>query len=145
MLPRQPPDQLDRQIGQQERQARHLVPGVHRDQDRLRTEVAARDQCKLPYRIDRSPDGNILMLGHDNPQRQEMVLKGSVEGKTFVGPGPSPAGADDREVVSFDGQVLILKWVDPEIAGRYGIMVLARCSPEEMPLTVRPKSGDGRG
>jgi hypothetical protein len=76
------------------------------------------------------------MLGHDNPQPQEMVLKGSVEGKTYVGPGP------DREVVSFDGQALILKWVDPEIAGRYGIMVLTRCSPEEMPLTVRPKSGD---
>jgi hypothetical protein len=121
------------------------LAAYHRDQDRLRTEVAARDQCKLPYRIDRSPGGNILMLGHDNPQPQEMVLKGSVEGKTYVGPGPSPAGGDDREVVSFDGQVLILKWVDPEIAGRYGIMVLARCSPEEMPLTVRPKSGDGRG
>jgi hypothetical protein len=59
------------------------------------------------------------MLGHDNPQPQEMVLKGSVEGKPHVGSGPSPAGADDREVVSFDGQVLILKWVAPEIAGRY--------------------------
>jgi hypothetical protein len=30
-------------------------------------------------------------------------------------------------VVSFDGKVLILKWVNPEVAGRYGIMVLARC------------------
>ena len=110
-----------------------LLPGCAY-QDRLRTEVAARDQCKLPYRIDRSPGGNIPMLGHDNPQPQEMVLKGSIEGKTYVGPGPSPAGADDREVVSFDGQVLILKWVDPEIAGRYGIMVLVRCGPEETPL-----------
>ena len=45
------------------------------------------------------------MLGHDNPQPQEMVLKGSVEGKTYIGPGPTPAGAGDREVVSFDGQV----------------------------------------
>ena len=41
-------------------------------------------------------------------------------------PGPYP-GIEDREVVSFDGQVLILKWVNPEVAGRYGIMVLARC------------------
>jgi hypothetical protein len=31
------------------------------------------------------------------------------------------------EVVSFDGKVLILKWINPEVAGRYGIMVLARC------------------
>jgi hypothetical protein len=94
------------------------LAAYHRDQDRLRTEAAARDQCTLAYRIDRSPGGNILMLGHDNPQPQEMILKGSVEGKTYVGPGPSPAGADDREMVSFDGQVLILKWVGPEIAGR---------------------------
>jgi hypothetical protein len=83
------------------------------------------------------------MLGHDNPQPQEMILKGSVEGKTYVGPGPSPASADDREVVSFDGQVLILKWVDPEVAGRYGIMVLARCGPEETLLNRggRPRKG----
>jgi len=59
-----------------------------------------------------------------------MTLKGSVEGKTYVGPGPDPAGADDREVVTFDGRVLILKWVDPEIAGRYGNMVLVRCGAE---------------
>jgi hypothetical protein len=119
------------------------LAAYHRDQDRLRTEVAARDQCALAYLIDRSPGGNVLMLGHDNPQPQEMILKGSVEGKTYVGPGPSPAGADDREVVSFDGQVLILKWVDPEIAGRYGIMVLARCGPEETPLNRggRPRKG----
>jgi hypothetical protein len=84
------------------------------------------------------------MLGHDNPQPQEMILKGSVEGKTYVGPGPSPAGADDREVVSFDGQVLILKWVDPEIAGRYGIMVLARCGwlPEGVALAAAREAGN---
>jgi hypothetical protein len=102
------------------------LAAYHRDQDRLRTEVAARDQCTLPDRIDRTPGGNIVMLGHDNPQPQEMVLKGSIEGKTYIGPGPYP-GIEDREVVSFDGKVLILKWVNPEVAGRYGIMVLARC------------------
>jgi hypothetical protein len=71
-------------------------------------------------------------MGHILPDGRR-ILKGSVEGKTYVGPGPSPAGADDREVVSFDGQVLILKWVDP--AGRYGIMVLARCGSEGAPPT----------
>jgi hypothetical protein len=77
-------------------------------------------------------------MGHLLPDGRR-ILKGSVEGKTYIGPGPSPAGADDREVVSFDGQVLILKWVDP--AGRYGIMVLARCGSEGAPPTrgVRPK------
>ena len=102
----------------------------HRDQDRSRTEAAAREQCAQPYLIDRSSGGNVIMLGHDNPQPLEMILKGSVEAKTYVGPGSDPAGADDREVVSFDGRVLILKWVDPEIAGRYGTMVLVRCGAE---------------
>jgi hypothetical protein len=108
------------------------LAAYHRDQDRARTVVAARDQCTQAYLIDRSPGGNIFMLGHDNPQPQEMILKGSIEGKTYVGPGPYP-GIEDREVVSFDGQVLILKWVNPEVAGRYGIMVLARCGPEGTP------------
>ena len=102
------------------------LAAYHRDQDRARTIVAARDQCTQAFLIDRSPRGNILMLGHDNPQPQEMIVKGSIEGKTYIGPGPYP-GIEDREVVSFDGKVLILKWVNPEVAGRYGIMVLARC------------------
>jgi hypothetical protein len=104
----------------------------HRDQDRARTEVAAKGQCTQPYMISRSAAG-VMMLGHDNPAVQDMTLKGSVEGKTYIGPGSDPAGADDREVVSFDGRVLILRWVDPEIAGRYGTMVLVRCAPEGTP------------
>jgi hypothetical protein len=108
------------------------LAAYHRDQDRSRTIVAARDQCSQAYLIDRSPAGDILMLGHDNPRPQEMMVKGSVEGKTYIGPGPYP-GVEDREVVSFNGQVLILKWVNPEVAGRYGIMVLARCGPKGTP------------
>ena len=112
------------------------MAAYHRDQDRARTIVEARDQCAQPFLIDRSSGGNILMLGHDNPQTQEMILKGSTEGKTYIGPGPY-LGIEDREVVSFDGKVLILKWVNPEVAGRYGIMVLARCggSPASPPRT----------
>ena len=102
------------------------LAAYHCEQDRARTIVAARDQCAQPFLIDHSPRGNVLMLGHDSPQTQEMILKGSTEGKTYIGPGPYP-GIEDREVVSFDGKVLILKWVNPEVAGRYGIMVLARC------------------
>src|SRR6202165_4625145 len=112
------------------------LAAYHRDQDRARTVVAARDQCTQAYLIDRSPGGNIFMLGHDNPKPQEMILKGSIEGKTYVGPGPYP-GIEDREVVSFDGQVLILKWVNPEVAGRYGIMVLARCGPPAFRVPAR--------
>ncbi len=112
------------------------LASYHRDQDRARTEAAARGQCTQPYVINRSSTG-VMMLGHDNPEVQDMAIKGSAEGKTYIGPGTDPGGADDREVVSFDGRVLILKWVDPEIAGRYGFMVLVRCAPEGSP---KPKA-----
>lgn len=105
------------------------LAAYHRDQDRARTQAAAKSQCGKPYEIQASVNGGVMMLGHDNPQIQEMILKGSAEGKTYVGPGADPAGADDREVVSFDGKTLILKWVDPEVAGRYGNMILVRCEP----------------
>ena len=105
------------------------LAAYHRDQDRARTQSAAKSQCGKPYEIQASASGGVMMLGHDNPQVQEMNLKGSAEGKTYVGPGADPAATDDREVVSFDGKVLILRWVDPEVAGRYGNMVLVRCEP----------------
>jgi len=112
------------------------LASYHREQDRARTEVAARGQCTQPYVISRSPIGGVMMLGHDNPTIQDMTIKGSVDGKTYIGPGPT-AGLDDREVVSFDGRVLILRWVAPEVAGRYGTMVLVRCAPEGTGRTAR--------
>jgi len=117
------------------------LASYHREQDRPRTEAAAKSQCSQPYKIESSPSGGVMMLGHDNPQIQDMALKGSVEGKTYVGPGSDPAAADDREIVSFDGRVMILKWIDPEVAGRYGNMVLVRCGAEGAPArTARRKS-----
>lgn len=115
------------------------LASYHREQDRARTEAAARGQCAQPYVINRSPTGGVLMLGHDSPMVQDMNIKGSPEGRTYIGPGPDPGGADDREVVSFDGRVLILKWVDPEVAGRYGTMVLVRCPPEGAARTARAR------
>lgn len=115
------------------------LASFHRDQDRVRTEAAAKSQCTQPYAIERSASGGVMMLGHDSPQVQDMTLKGSVDGKTYIGPGADPASADDREVVSFDGRVMILKWIDPEIAGRYGTMVLVRCGAEGTARTARVK------
>jgi len=112
----------------------------HKPEDRARTEAQARGQCKQPYVINRSSTG-VAMLGHDNPKVQDMVIKASQDGKTYVGPGDQEAGgADDRELVSFDGRVLVLRWVDPEVAGRYGTMVLVRCGAEgTAPRTARAK------
>ena len=44
--------------------------------------------------------------------------------------GEPPGSIQDREVVIFDGRVLILRWMDPEVQGRYGTMVYVRCPPE---------------
>jgi hypothetical protein len=135
--PPPPPPALPASLHAEDIVGRWGLASYHRDQDRARTEVAARDQCTQPYVINRSPTGGVLMLGHDNPTVQDMMIKGSAEGKTYIGPGPEPGGADDREVVNFDGRVLILKWIDPEVAGRYGNMVLVRCGPEGTARTAR--------
>ena len=44
-------------------------------------------------------------------------------------PGP-PGGPQDREVVAFDGRVLVLRWTNPEVHARYGTGVYVRCGPE---------------
>ncbi len=115
------------------------IASFHKPEDRPRTEAAARGQCTQPYIINRSSTG-VAMLGHDSPAVQDMTIKASLEGRTYVGPGPEAGGGDDREVVSFDGRVLVLKWVDPEVAGRYGTMVLVRCPPPGTAPTARKRT-----
>ena len=100
----------------------------HRDQDRARTEAAARGQCKNPYVIARGPNGGIMMHLADQRQPTELKLKGSASGKQFIGPAGEAGMAEDREIVSFDGRVLITRFVDPDAANRYGNMIYVRCT-----------------
>jgi hypothetical protein len=101
----------------------------HKEADRPRTEAAARGQCGQPYVIGAGPSGGVLMHLADEAQQQELQLKGGPGGKNYVGPGGAPAGdAKDREIVSFDGRVLVLRWVDQEVAGRYGTGIYVRCA-----------------
>jgi hypothetical protein len=106
------------------------LAAYHKPEDRPRTETAARGQCKNAYTITRGPSGGIMMHLADQSQPSELVLKGGPNGTNFVGPPEEPGGsARDREVTSFDGRVMVLRWVDPEVAGRYGNMVYVRCAP----------------
>jgi hypothetical protein len=114
------------------------IASFHKPEDQARTAAAASSQCTQPYIINRSSTG-IAMLGHDSPKVQDMVIKASADGRTFIGPGPEPGGGDDREVTSFDGRVLVLKWIDPEVASRYGTMVLVRCPAPGTPRTASKK------
>ena len=97
--------------------------------DRARTEAAARGQCKQPYVIGAGATGGVIMHLADQPTPQELRLKGSQSGKNYIGP-PGPAGGQqDREIASFDGRVLVTRFIDKDAAVRYGNMVYVRCAP----------------
>jgi hypothetical protein len=97
--------------------------------DRARTEAAAKAQCKQPYVIGAGTTGGVVMHLADQATPQELRLKGSPSGKNYIGP-PGPAGGElDREIVSFDGRVLITRFTDKDAATRYGNMVYVRCAP----------------
>ena len=97
--------------------------------DRARTEAAAKGQCKQPYVIGAGQSGGVIMHLADQATPQELRLKGSPSGKNYIGP-PGPAGGEqDREIVSFDGRVMVTRFIDPDAATRYGNMVYVRCGP----------------
>ncbi len=102
----------------------------HNEADQARTIKAAGGQCRQPYVIARGASGGVMMHLADNPQPQQLVIKGGPGGKNYIGP-PGYAGVpQDREFVKFDGRVMVLKWLDPEVAGRYGTAVYVRCKPK---------------
>jgi hypothetical protein len=97
--------------------------------DRARTEAMAKQQCKQPYVIGAGTSGGVVMHLADQATPQELRLKGSRSGKNYIGPDGPPGGEQDREVISFDGRVLITRFVDQDAATRYGNMVYVRCAP----------------
>jgi hypothetical protein len=73
--------------------------------------------------------GGVMMHLADEATPQELRLKGSSSGKNYIGP-PGPSGSEkDREIVSFDGRVLVTRFLDKDAATRYGNMVYVRCAP----------------
>lgn len=107
------------------------LAAYHKDEDKARTEAAAVNQCKQPYVITLGPTGGVMMHLADQATPTELRLKGAPGNKTFIGlDGEPPGSTQDREAVGFDGRVLALRWMDPEVQGRYGTMVYVRCPPE---------------
>ena len=110
------------------------LAAFHNDADRARTETAARGQCQKPYNISRGQRGGVVMHLADQSQPTELMLKGGPDGKNYIGLAEEPAaGQRDREIVAFDGRVLVTRFVDPEVAGRYGTSVYVRCGAETAP------------
>lgn len=101
----------------------------HKPDDRVRTEAAARGQCKQPYVINPGPTGGVIMHLADEAEPMELRLKGSRSGKNYIGPPGPPGGEKDREIVSFDGRVLLMRFIDRDASTRYGTGVYVRCAP----------------
>ncbi len=101
-----------------------------RPEDRARTEANARTQCRQAVVINAGPTGGVMMYLADQSELQELRLKGSQSGRNYIGPANEPAGGpQDREIVSFDGRVMVLRFVNPEIDSRYGTGIYVRCAP----------------
>jgi hypothetical protein len=103
------------------------LASYHVDADRARTEKAAAAQCNKPYVIAKGENGGVMMYLADETKASELVVKPSADGRTYIGPAGPAGDQTDREVVSASDRLFITKWVDPDVAGRYGTMVYARC------------------
>jgi hypothetical protein len=100
-----------------------------KEADRARTVKTAQGLCRSPYVITKGPTGGVMMHLADEKQASELRLKGSSDGRNYIGPDGDAGVAQDREIISFDGRVLITRYVDPDAANRYGNMVYVRCTP----------------
>ncbi|MDR6661866.1 hypothetical protein J2W51_004456 [Tardiphaga robiniae] len=125
-----PTPELPASIRSEELVGRWGLASYMNPNDRVRTENAARGQCKQPYIIGQGATGGVIMHLADEATPQELRLKGSPSGKNYIGP-PGPAGGEkDREIVSFDGRILVTRFIDKDAAVRYGNMVYVRCAPK---------------
>jgi hypothetical protein len=103
------------------------LAAYHRDTDRPRTEKEAHAQCSNAYVIAKGPNGGVMMHLADEKEKTEIVLK-SGGGKTYLGPAGEAPLAEDREVLSIEPNVLIMRYMDPDVAARYGTSIYVRCS-----------------
>lgn len=122
------------------------LAAYQREEDRNRTELEARRQCRQAYEIARGPNGGVLMHLADSAQPEELVLKGLAGGKTFVGPQGEAGGQQDREIVSFDDRIMVMRWVDTEVAARYGTSIYVKCDtpPAKAKKKAAPKAAKSK-
>jgi hypothetical protein len=123
-----PPPEVPATIRSEEIVGRWGLASYLNVSDRARTEKAALSQCKNPYVIGAGPTGGVIMHLADQATPQELRLKGSPSGKNYIGPA-GPITDQDREILSFDGRVMVTRFVDKDAATRYGNMVYVRCAP----------------
>jgi hypothetical protein len=97
------------------------------DADITRTTAEAKAACGNPYVVTSGPSGGVMMHLADQASATEVVVKPAPDGRVYIGPAGKPGDRLDRLVTSYSDGVLVTKWVDPDVALRYGTMVLVRC------------------
>lgn len=103
------------------------LASYHDAKDAQRVDNAARGQCGNPYVIARGRGATVLMHMPFATTTTEMEVR-SGAGATYIGPAGGAQISGDREVIRWDGRVLVLKWVDSQAASPYGTMVFVRCA-----------------
>lgn len=97
------------------------------DQDRARTEAAAKAACSNPYVIGKGPNGGAIMHLADQATPQELFVKTASDGAVYIGPQGQAGDTQDRHVLSYDTASLTAQWVNPDAAKRYGTLLYVRC------------------
>lgn len=103
------------------------VASYREEKDRKRVEAQARAQCRLPYIIAKGPSDGVMMHLADDAKLYELRIKGGSDGKTYLGPEAPPGEWQDREIISIAEKEIIMRFVDPEVHGRYGTFIYVRC------------------
>lgn len=141
----EPRPMIPARLGRMELVGRWGYASYLRVEDRERTITAAEKTCANPYLIGQGEHGGLIMHLADQRDPQELFLKGSSEGYDYIGPEGPAGGEKDREVSSYDGRVLILRFVSPEVASRYGMSVYVKCSSVEPIAEEAGVAGEGPG
>ncbi len=97
------------------------------DKDRKRTENMARGFCRSPYVIAKGPSDGVMMHVADDTKLYELTLKGGPGGKAYLALMPRPSDPQDREILSFSNDLIVMRYVDPDTHTRYGNMIYVRC------------------
>ncbi|MBL8568899.1 MAG: hypothetical protein JNK84_07400 [Phreatobacter sp.] len=103
------------------------IASYREDRDRPRTETMARQHCRTPYVITPGPTDGIMMHVADDPKAYELTLKGGSDGKTYLGFETPPPHAQDREILSLTENVVVMRFIAPDVHARYGTFVYVRC------------------
>jgi hypothetical protein len=104
------------------------LASFHKEEDRARTEVAAKAACSNPYQVTAGAGGGVMMYLADKTEPSEVFVKVGSGGEVFIGPRGTPAMAEDRQVISYQDNVLITEWLDKAKRDHYGTMILVKCS-----------------